>query len=228
MQSHDITKSPRSRQFGSHLQPMSTRSIQKRKLSCEEIINEMEKEQDALVMRLLREVERLKDDNMQLRKQLYQSRPPLSPRPSSQLPVDKDLIFAVHDDYDMNYHYGMSDSVSSNTSARSSLSQSHPHFNRRASPVGFQAGNPSTALPIDTTNATHSLNIKRGSMSVTPNGSSTSSSVNESDTGHHFLRGAPSELDPRQKVPRRWSSISDSNSDTHTDTARRLREYELR
>lgn len=55
-----------------HLQP-NVRLTHHRKLSCEEIIDEMEKEQDAAVVRLLREVEKLKAENLQLRKQLYSS-----------------------------------------------------------------------------------------------------------------------------------------------------------
>ncbi|AQZ10311.1 RTS3 (YGR161C) [Zygosaccharomyces parabailii] len=55
-----------------HLQP-NLRLPHHRKLSCEEIIDEMEKEQDAAVVRLLREVEKLKAENLQLRKQLYSS-----------------------------------------------------------------------------------------------------------------------------------------------------------
>ncbi|SCU78639.1 LAME_0A05182g1_1 [Lachancea meyersii CBS 8951] len=42
-----------------------------RRLSSEEIINEMEKEQDAIVVRLLREIDQLKDENNRLRKNLY-------------------------------------------------------------------------------------------------------------------------------------------------------------
>ncbi|CEP63606.1 Rts3p LALA0_S08e06436g [Lachancea lanzarotensis] len=41
-----------------------------RRLSSEEIINEMEKEQDAIVVRLLREIDQLKDENNRLRKNL--------------------------------------------------------------------------------------------------------------------------------------------------------------
>lgn len=43
---------------------------QPRRLSSEEIINEMEKEQDAIVMRLLREIDQLREENSRLRKNL--------------------------------------------------------------------------------------------------------------------------------------------------------------
>ncbi|SCU77755.1 LAFA_0A03224g1_1 [Lachancea sp. 'fantastica'] len=46
------------------------RGITSRRLSSEEIINEMEKEQDAIVVRLLREIDQLKDENNRLRKNL--------------------------------------------------------------------------------------------------------------------------------------------------------------
>lgn len=57
----------------SRLDPSSPKNVTvKRRLSREEIINEMENEQDAIVVRLLREMEALKMENLQLRKQLNQ------------------------------------------------------------------------------------------------------------------------------------------------------------
>ncbi|CAB4256646.1 similar to Saccharomyces cerevisiae YGR161C RTS3 Putative component of the protein phosphatase type 2A complex [Maudiozyma barnettii] len=44
------------------------------KLSCEEIINKMENEQDAIVVRLLREINYLKQENTKLRNQLNNNR----------------------------------------------------------------------------------------------------------------------------------------------------------
>lgn len=96
----------RSKQFGSHLQPMTAhRGVHQRKLSCEEIINEMEKEQDAMVVRLLRELERLREENVFLRKQLAHSR------------SSSDLNYA--DEYVSNYHYSLSE-VSSSPRSRGS------------------------------------------------------------------------------------------------------------
>lgn len=112
----------KSKQFGNHLQPMSvSRPQTQRKLSCEEIINEMEKEQDAMVVRLLRELERVKEENVHLRKQLALGQN----RDSS----DRELSGA--EEYESNYHYSSSEyssssrnSLASRARRPSSMSQS--------------------------------------------------------------------------------------------------------
>lgn len=106
-----------SKQFGSHLQPMSvSRPSSQRKLSCEEIINEMEKEQDAMVVRLLRELDRVKEENAHLRKQLALNH--------SREGSDKELS---GEEYEPNYHYISSEyspSPASRARRPSSMSQS--------------------------------------------------------------------------------------------------------
>ncbi|CAI4063155.1 hypothetical protein N7582_002310 [Saccharomyces uvarum] len=70
-----------------------------RRLSREEIINEMEKEQDAIVVRLLREIETLKEENSRLKNQLHH---PLPARRSSPSLESESAIF---DDDDCSYGY---------------------------------------------------------------------------------------------------------------------------
>lgn len=116
-----------------------------RRMSSEEIINEMEKEQDAIVMRLLREIHQLKDENAKLRKNLNValsggSSDSFSPSsPSSRRP----------------------------SSARSSLSyspaSSSPMCSRR--PSSAASNSCSKAVPIDTITPTLSLQRKRNSTS---------------------------------------------------------------
>lgn len=215
--SSDIRESPRSKQFGLHLQPMCSRPIQKRKLSCEEIINEMEKEQDAQVMRLLREVDMLREENMLLRKQLYQG--PVSARQS--YPQLQGEGFTMDEECDANYHYGLSSG-----STRSSIS--YPQ--RKPSPVGIQTAQRGGGLPIDTMMPTLSLNLKRGSTSAAPNSSSSSSITAESESSQHLLKSGMQEADPRYKMPRRYSSVSNTNNKfdrSHVEATRRLREYEF-
>lgn len=216
-----ITKPLRSKHFGSHLQPMSVqhRPSHQRKLSCEEIINEMEKEQDAVVVRLLRELERLKEENMQLRKHMHQGRPFLSRNNS-----EKDLNLL--DDYESNYHYSLSESSSSPRNSLYVPYQPTPHA-RRPSPIGINITNSNSMMPIDTSLPTLSLQKKRGS--ITPTGSSSNILLTENNDSHHWLKSA--DLDPQQKVPRRWS-LSDDNAGRYieatSETAKRLQEYKLK
>ncbi|CAI2026848.1 hypothetical protein SEUBUCD646_0G04130 [Saccharomyces eubayanus] len=70
-----------------------------RRLSREEIINEMEKEQDAIVVRLLREIEALKEENSRLKNQLHY---PLPARRSSPSLESESAVF---DDDDCSYGY---------------------------------------------------------------------------------------------------------------------------
>lgn len=132
----------------------STRS-RARRLSSEEIINEMENEQDAIVVRLLREIDQLKDENNRLRKNLCAvlNGDPLTPATSS-LSRRSSL-----------------NSSASNNSSNSSLSTSHtgssagvfaavpggtsPALSRRPS---------SAATPIDTVTPTLLLQRKRNSI----------------------------------------------------------------
>lgn len=65
----------------------------------EEIINEMEKEQDAIVVRLLREIETLKEENSRLKNQLHH---PVPARRSSPFFEGESAIL---DDDDCNYGY---------------------------------------------------------------------------------------------------------------------------
>lgn len=217
-----ITKPPRSKQFGSHLQPMSVphRPSHQRKLSCEEIINEMEKEQDAVVVRLLRELERLKEENMQLRKHMHQSRPFLSRNNS-----EKDMN--IMDDYESNYHYSLSESSSSPRNSLYVPYQAAPPYARRPSPIGINMTNANSMVPIDTSLPTLSLQKKRGS--ITPTSSSSNVLLMENNDNHQWLKTA--DLDPQQKVPRRWS-LSDDNAGRYieapSETAKRLQEYKLK
>ncbi|SCV00560.1 LAMI_0G05886g1_1 [Lachancea mirantina] len=61
--------------------------VQVRRLSSEQLFNEMEKEQDAIVLRLLREIEYLKDENTRLRNHASENRlsRPTSPNWSSSM-----------------------------------------------------------------------------------------------------------------------------------------------
>ncbi|CAI4062653.1 hypothetical protein SKDZ_07G4040 [Saccharomyces kudriavzevii ZP591] len=79
--------------------PTSSSVAGQRRLSREEIINEMEKEQDAIVVRLLREIETLKEENSRLKNQL--SHPSLTRRSSPFLESES----AILDDDDCNYGY---------------------------------------------------------------------------------------------------------------------------
>lgn len=216
----------KSKQFGSHLQPMSVhRPVHQRKLSCEEIINEMEKEQDAVVVRLLRELERVKEENGQLRKHLYQNRCSIS-RSNS----EKDLVFMG--EHEWNYHYSHSETASS---PRDSLSIPHPSAPRarRPSPIGLSMSNSSQMIPIDTSMATQSLQKKRGSTSVAPNSSSSSILLTENGENNNWAKQGATDVDPKFKVPRRWSLSDETGGHfvgerNPSDATRRLHEYKLK
>lgn len=198
----------KSKQFGSHLQPMSVnRAAHQRKLSCEEIINEMEKEQDAMVVRLLRELERLKEENVFLRKQLNQS--------SSRSGSEKDLNFT--DDYVSNYHYSLSEASSS---PRNSL------ISRSSRPSLVSVGATGHTIPTEVSASTQSLHRERGSTSV-HSGSSSSILLSEGTE-----RRSVTDIDPRVKIPRGWSLSTDPAGrladERGVDATRKLQEYKLR
>ncbi|EJS43544.1 rts3p [Saccharomyces arboricola H-6] len=85
---------------------MSSTSVSgQRRLSREEIINEMEKEQDAIVVRLLREIEGLKEENSRLKNQLHH---PVPTRKSSPFLESESAIF---DEEECNYSYTLDTSM---------------------------------------------------------------------------------------------------------------------
>ncbi|QLQ80245.1 hypothetical protein HG537_0D02460 [Torulaspora globosa] len=191
----------RSKQFGSHLQPMSAhRTVHQRKLSCEEIINEMEKEQDAMVVRLLRELERLKEENVFLRKQLAHSRSN----------SERDLNYA--EEYVSNYHYSLSEASSS---PRNSLAS------RGSRPSLGGASSSNHTIPTES-----SLHRERGSNSI--NSTSSSSillseaterrSVTDIDPRVKIPRGWSLSVDPATRLA----------DERGVDTTRKLQEYKLR
>ncbi|QLL34327.1 hypothetical protein HG536_0G01860 [Torulaspora globosa] len=197
----------RSKQFGSHLQPMSAhRTVHQRKLSCEEIINEMEKEQDAMVVRLLREVERLREENVFLRKQLAHS---------SRSSSERDLNYA--DEYASNYHYSLSEASSS---PRNSLAS------RGSRPSLVAVGSANHTFPAESSMSSQSLQRERGSNSATSGGSS---SVLLSEGTE---RRSVTDIDPRVKIPRGWALSVDPAArladERGVDTTRKLQEYKLR
>ena len=87
------------RRLSTSSSPSSSPISAQRRLSREEIINEMEKEQDAIVVRLLREIETLKEENSRLKNQLHH---PVPARRSSPFFESESAIL---DDDDCNYSY---------------------------------------------------------------------------------------------------------------------------
>ncbi|CAI4505195.1 BBF_collapsed_G0022000.mRNA.1.CDS.1 [Saccharomyces cerevisiae] len=85
------------RRLSTSSSPSSSPMSAQRRLSREEIINEMEKEQDAIVVRLLREIETLKEENSRLKNQLHH---PVPARRSSPFFEGESAIL---DDDDCNY-----------------------------------------------------------------------------------------------------------------------------
>lgn len=194
----------KSKQFGSHLQPMSAhRTAHQRKLSCEEIINEMEKEQDAMVVRLLRELERVKEENVFLRKQLAQN---------SRNGSERELDFA--EEYVPNYHYSLSNASSS------------PWNSRGSRPSLTNMSVSSHTIPTDSSMLTQSLHRERGSTSTAP-GSSSSVLFSEGTERRSVV-----DVDPRVKIPRGWSisgaPASRLADERGAEATRRLQEYKLR
>lgn len=173
-----------------HLQPVSKPPQHHRRLSCEAIIDEMEKEQDASVVKLLREVDRLKAENSQLRKQLHSSS---VANGSSQFSSESPPVV------DSEYHYML-------PSHRSSLT-------RRTSPVGTPGFH-----PIDTSVPTQTVQRKRGTsitsprsslLSVDPSPPGTSSGANGEavdplqDTPRRWSVSGVAGLSPAEAT-RRW------------------------
>ena len=87
------------RRLSTSSSPSSSPMSAQRRLSREEIINEMEKEQDAIVVRLLREIETLKEQISRLKNQLHH---PVPARRSSPFFEGESAIL---DDDDCNYGY---------------------------------------------------------------------------------------------------------------------------
>ena len=176
----------KSKQFGGHLQPMSvSRPTSQRKLSCEEIINEMEKEQDAMVVRLLRELEKVKEENVHLRKQLAMTH--------SRDNSDRELN---GEEYESNYHYSLVEYPSTpNTSLVSRA--------RRPSSM-------SQSLSLET--PAQSMHKKRGSSVVGPSGASATILLN--DERHSVTDVDPRLAVPRgwsmsDEVPKRRVEVGD-------------------
>lgn len=127
-----------------------------RRLSSEEIINEMENEQDAIVVRLLREIDQLKDENNRLRKNLCavlngDPQTPAGPALSRRSSLN---------------------SCASNSSGSGSLSSSHAGTTPGVLAATPTASSPalsrrpsSSATPIDTLTPTLLLQRKRNSLS---------------------------------------------------------------
>ncbi|CAI7314932.1 BAD_collapsed_G0021860.mRNA.1.CDS.1 [Saccharomyces cerevisiae] len=85
------------RRLSTSSSPSSSPMSAQRRLSREEIINEMEKEQDAIVVRLLREIETLKEENSRLKNQLHH------PVPAKRSSPFFEGESAILDDDDCNY-----------------------------------------------------------------------------------------------------------------------------
>ncbi|CAR29382.1 hypothetical protein ZYGR_0AD00640 [Zygosaccharomyces rouxii] len=182
-----------------HLQPVLRSPHNNRKLSCEEIIDEMEKEQDAAVVRLLREVDRLKAENLQLRKQIHSNSFASSngsgsgsSRQSSQFSNESPL------GVDSEYHYML-------PSHRSSLAR------------GTSLQGASTFHPIDTSIPTQTVQRKRGASITSPRTSMLS--VDSSPVCNGEV------VDPLHDVPRPWSGAGGGSP---AEAARRWQEYRIR
>lgn len=181
-----------------HLQPILRSPQHHRKLSCEEIIDEMEKEQDAAVVRLLKEVDKLKAENLQLRRQLHSNSIANSSgsgsRQGSQFSGESPLVA------DSEYHYML-------PSHRSSLAT-------RTSVVGTPSFH-----PIDTSVPTQTVQRKRGASITSPRTSQ--ASVDPSPLSNNEA------IDPLQVVPRRWSVSSVSGS-SPAEATKRWQDYRIR
>lgn len=185
-----------------HLQPV-VRSPQQhhRKMSCEEIIDEMEKEQDAAVVRLLKEVDRLKLENMQLRRQLHSNSvvsgsSNSSSRHGSQF--SNEMTMAL----DSEYQYML-------PSHRNSLSA-------RPTVVGTPGFH-----PIDTSVPTQTVQRKRGASITSPRSSQIS--VEPSPLGNN-----ESLIDPLQDVPRPWSVSGISGGSPPMKSTKTWQDYRIR
>lgn len=181
-----------------HLQPVLRSPQHHRKLSCEEIIDEMEKEQDAAVVRLLKEVDRLKAENLQLRRQLHSNSVASSngagSRQGGQFSSESPLVA------DPEYHY-MLPSHRSSLTARTSL----------VGTPGFH--------PIDTSVPTQTVQRKRGASITSPRTSQVS--VEPSPLCNNEA------VDPLQDVPRRWS-VSSAEGSPSAEATRRWQDYRVR
>ncbi|SCU83068.1 LADA_0C09450g1_1 [Lachancea dasiensis] len=155
--------------------PSSSLRAKPRRLSSEEIINEMEKEQDAIVVRLLREIDQLKDENNRLRKNLTAvlNGDPQTPAPvttGSVLPSQVSRRPSLNSNVsDGSFHGGVLGSahnapninVTSNASSNStSVLALTPNC---TSPVPSRRPS-SSAVPIDTLTPTLLLQRKRNSV----------------------------------------------------------------
>ncbi|CCF59908.1 hypothetical protein KAFR_0I01270 [Kazachstania africana CBS 2517] len=96
-----------------HLTPHSSVTTTQRRYSREEIINKMENEQDAIVVRLLREINDLKKERNMLRNQLSK----FTNVPARTNVVEDD--FAVIDDNDTYTHQSFDPSIAINTPSNS-------------------------------------------------------------------------------------------------------------
>ncbi|CUS20712.1 LAQU0S01e12904g1_1 [Lachancea quebecensis] len=127
-----------------------------RRLSSEEIINEMENEQDAIVVRLLREIDQLKDENNRLRKNLCavlngDTQTPAGPAISRRSSLNSCASNSSGSGSFSSSHAGAGSGVLAATPTTSS-----PALSRRPS---------SSATPIDTLTPTLLLQRKRNSLS---------------------------------------------------------------
>ncbi|SMN21846.1 similar to Saccharomyces cerevisiae YGR161C RTS3 Putative component of the protein phosphatase type 2A complex [Maudiozyma saulgeensis] len=132
------------------------------KLSCEEIINKMENEQDAIVVRLLREINYLKNENNKLRNKLNQNK--FRRYSTGTRNIDNDQVIIDDDDDDEIEHNSNTNNnellsnlpLTPRRSFNNNSSYSTPISSRRPSNV-----NSNTIFPIHTpsTTSTSSSNI---------------------------------------------------------------------
>lgn len=167
-----------------------------KKLSCEEIINKMENEQDAIVVRLLREINLLKNENNKLRNQLLHHNNNNSNKKNSddEVIIDDDEI-VIDDDK----HLPITPRRSFNNSSLFNT----PIPSRRPSNV-----NSNTIFPIETNNNNNStsfLKPKRFSFSYGNNNTTNNSNkLNNIDN-----------LSINQNRKRRTSSIHSLENNPH-------------